>query len=304
MLLPTLPNGLRLVAAGTSIASAVAAYPAVAALTNELVAGAAVTASAAIIFAGWHYVGTEEGTDDNAAWRRLIAGAGSTAFAAAMVLGIYASGELKLDTRNAVTRQAHDALYEQQEQSRMAALEKLTQELRDTSKKNNPHEYARLQEQIKASSIPTPRQHGSSLSGDAVPVEYKWIAAGIFEIATPVLLILAGFFGRRDKNGELPPVAQGQQPANSGATTPTTPVNPDYDPDPVGKIAEQRIAANDDGCVTAAAVEQQTGCTNKQARAAIAEAVSHGYLVKTGTGGGTRYYYPNAAQTTLLWRVK
>ncbi len=331
-----LPLILRGIAVVTSATSAVAAYPVASSMFGMVAGGVIVTASAAAVYGGWHYVGTEPGTHLESWLKRTGAGTVAGLFSVGLVAGIYVSATQQTDLTNQQAAKQSDALYQEQEQSRIRNLDKLTQELRDTSKKNHPEEYRRLQEEISKLSNPLPRtQTATQKNTAAVPVAYKWGIASAFEIVTPALLILAGLFSRRreEKKQQLTavapgvvqavaPVDQGQQPQpqvidnielpqlTERATPTATPGNPattapepDDDPDPIGIIAQRGIPTNDEGCVTAAALESQIGCTNKQARLAIAEAVTHGYLIKTGKGGATRYRYPTLNQTTL-WSVK
>lgn len=288
MSLLNLPTTLRGLAATTSGTSAFAAYPVASDMFGSMTGGVIVFASAAVIFAGWHYVGTEKGTDESSLLKRTGAGIVAVAFAAAMVAGIYASAQQQIGINTRQAAQQADTLYQQQETARIRNLDKLTEELRVTKKKTNPTEYARLQDEISRLSTPTPRTPtATQKSTMLVPVEYKWAIASVFELITPALLILAGLFARRDeKTAGLIAVDHPDQPGDQ------LPINPDNDPDPIDVIAERGIPANEEGHVTAANVVQFTRCSNRQARNAIAEAVTHGYLVKTGTGGATRYQYP------------
>ncbi|WP_020396671.1 hypothetical protein [Thiolinea disciformis] len=310
----TTATALRITAAISSITSAAAAYPVAASMFGTLAGGVIVTSSAAVIYAGWHYVGTETATDQLSIIKRVGAGLAASIFAVGMVAGIYTSASQSVALTTQTNAKAADALYEQQEASRIKTLETLTQELSLTSKKNNPAEYTRLQDQISKLSTPTERTFtATEKASSQIPAAYKWGIAATFEVVTPALLLLAGLFARRRSvDKQLTAVDR----VDAASTTPSTLRQPQQEATLsqdaeqleqanclLDALADQKIRVNKEGCITAAALEESQHCTNRQARAAISAAVEHGYLIKEGEGGATRYRYPNRQQTTL-WRVK
>lgn len=307
-----IPIGLRTIALGGSIASTLAAFPAAAKLFGAAPGGFLLTATATIIYAGWHYAATTDNTD-----RRLIAGGIATVFAIAMTYGIATSADIKTGDNASLAAGKADTLYKQQEQARMATLTSVTAELRATSKTKFPTEYASLQKQVEQLSTPTQRtssasqivqgmSHASSL--------YQWGIAATFEIVTLALLLLAGFFTSRQPASTLP------TPASTLTTTPPTQEKQALEPiaisepetpsttltttvnNPANLLATRQIQPNSDGFITASAIAEATGCTDRQARDAIKTAHQQGWLIKTGEGGATRYSYPT--QQRPLWRVK
>lgn len=317
-----LPSSLRLAAIGTSATSAAAAYPIASEMFGPIAGGVIVFSCATVIFAGWHVVGNpseRDASDPDAKTKdiakRALGAVIAASFATAMVAGIHASASQPELSIKADSATASDVLYRQQEGSRISTLGKLTEELRVTSKRNNPDEYARLQDQIERMSTPTPRQKTSSeqVPGTASSI-YSWAIASAFEIVTPALLLLAGMFSKRrlpalttaagavakPVDAVASAVAANQQVIDSIELTqlpkqlpPSTGVSGvRVTADDIQEaLSARQVGVNADDNVTAAAIEQHTGCTSRQARTAIANAVSNGYLTKTGSGGSTRYSY-------------
>jgi hypothetical protein len=293
------PIALRSIAAVVSATSAVAAYPAAANLFGMLPGGVVVASSAAAIYAGWHIVATAENTD-----HRIVSGTLATAFAVAMVAGIHNSGELKNTAQATTTAEQADTLYANQESARMATLASLTIELRATQKSKHPAEYAALQAQIEKLSTPTPRVETATQTATATTGGiYPWVAAGLLEVVSPVLLLLAGMFRRKGNQGQPLAVAdfqgqpEGQPVGNPRATQANQPLAeaPETEGQPVGNplVALQchQVALDAEGNVTVNALVALTGCTPKQARTAFAKATEQGILIKIGEGGATRYHY-------------
>ncbi len=289
------PTALRTIAGVTSATSAIAAYPVAADLFGMVAGGVVVASSAAAIYAGWHYVGTETDTSDTGIMKRIGAGVIASVFAVAMVAGIHASANLQAGTQATTAAADSDRLYEQQEQARMSALGLVTAELRATSKSKYPGEYANLQKQVDKLSVPTPRQATASQITQATfetSPAYRWGVASVFEVVTPALLVLAGMFARRKR--VIAEVANPATPVvDTPATAQTTPLTPENNP--VTLLASREIQPNNEGFITASVVMASTGCTDGQARAAIKTAHQQGYLTKTGEGGATRYSYPKTA---------
>ena len=296
------PLTLRIVAAITSATSAAAAYPAAANLFGMFPGGVMVASSAAAIYAGWHIVATSEDTD-----HRIVSGVTAVLFAGVMTVGIHSSGELKTATQATSTAEQADTLYMNQESTRMATLATVAAELRATQKSKYPAEYAALQAQIEKLSTPTVRTATASQEATATTGSIQqWIAASVFEIVTPALLLLAGMFSRRKGNqGQPLTVAnfqgqpEGQSQGNPRATQENQPLAEvtETEGQPVGnplEALESRLVALDaEGNVTLNALVALTGCTPKQARTAFAKATEQGILTKAGDGGATRYRYNN-----------
>ena len=194
-------KSLRILAGVTSAISAAAAVPAAITMGGGTVFGVAiVSATAAVIYANWHYVSVAQPTTDSEQVIRAGAALTAIAFSAAVVFGIHTSAQLKAVDASAKANESAITLYTNQESSRMATLASLNIELRSTSKSKNPVEYAELQRQIDKQSTPTPKDVGSNdTAPPAVNGIYSWIVAASFEIVTPALLIIAGLFGRQRK---------------------------------------------------------------------------------------------------------
>lgn len=310
-----LPTALRLAAAGTSATSAFAAYPIASDMFGAGAGAVIVFSCAATVFAGWHFVGTPSPESDSSQTqesqantktkdiaKRVLSGSIAMIFATAMVAGIHASASQPAVDSKARVATASDKLYSEQETSRINTLAKLTEELRVTSKRNNPDEYGELQTQIARLSVPTPRQQSASEQAPTAAGDvYSWAVAAAFEVVTPALLILAGLFSsRKPKSVAVATQAAAATTGNSQQVidsieltqlSPATTSKVEAD-DVQEALAARKVAINADGNVTAAAVEALTGCTSRQARKAIATAVANGYLTKTGSGGSTRYSYP------------
>ena len=227
---------LRAIAGVTSVTSAVAAYPVAANLFGAVPGAVVLASSAAAIYAGWHVVATNNDTD-----KRVAAGVVAGLFAATMVAGIHASADLQTAASATGAAKAADALYTQQEQSRMATLAGVTAELRVTSKTKHPAEYADLQAQVDKLSVPTARQATAEqvTNGLFEGGWYSWAVASVFEVVTPALLLLAGMVGRRATKGNQgqpvtvahddegqpegnPMATQGQPRATKGNSTEST----------------------------------------------------------------------------------
>lgn len=296
--------GLRTLAAVTSVATAVAAYPIAEQLFGTYTGGIIVAATEALIYAGWHYVGTEQpsvdssGNPDNSTFlKQLGVGVMAFTFSAITVAGIYASTNLNTAASQAKAAQEADVLYAEQEKSRIVTLDRLTEELRVTSKNRNSMEYAELQAQIKALSQPTTRS-STATEAVATPIStnYRVVSASAFSVITLCSLIMAGLFSRRKEALPAPVM---------GLISPTTPVNPTTTPPnnsttptdtpqtPLEAIEGQDVPANDEGYISIAGVMKYTSCTNRAARDAISAAVNLGALIKEGDGPSTRYRYPS-----------
>lgn len=275
------PLTLRTIAAITSATSAAAAYPAAANLFGMLPGGVMVASSAAAIYAGWHIVATAENTD-----HRIVSGVTAALFAGVMTVGIHASGDLKTATHAISTATQADTLYMNQESTRMATLATVAAELRATQKSKYPAEYAALQAQVDKLSTPTVRTATASQEATASTGSIQqWIAASVFEIVTPALLLLAGMCSRRKGN---PRATQENQPLAEVTETEGQPVG-----NPLEALESRLVALDAGGNVTVNALVALTRCTQKQARTAFAKATEQGILTKTGEGGATRYHYSN-----------
>ena len=320
----TLPTILRSIAAVTSATSAVAAYPVASDMFGAVAGGVIVASSAAVIFAGWHFVGSPlsvDQQDHNGNIKELSKRVGavlmSVSFASVMVFGIHTSANKPTQSASVKAATEADSLYRQQESSRMNTLNQLTVELRATSKKRNPTEYAKLQSQVKTLSVPTAR---TKTTPNTAPTDnYSWVSAVIFETVTPALLLLAGMFsGRKPRQQEQPVIAvdtvapyaanavqvtdsieltQLPEASTSTADTVTHKSFVKLSPAQIQQaIAARSVDINTDGEVTVAAIEAHAGCSPRQARSARSKAFDNGYLEKTGSGGSTRYSYPKIAQ--------
>ena len=295
------PLALRTIAAITSATSAAAAYPAAANLFGMLPGGVMVASSAAAIYAGWHVVATSEDTD-----HRIVSGVTAALFAGVMIVGIHASGSLTTATTVKAAATEADILYANQESTRMATLATVAAELRATQKSKYPAEYAALQAQVDKLSTPTPRVETATQA--ATPTTnglYPWVVAGLLEVVSPALLLLAGMFGRNPK----PLIVEASTPT---ATLSTPAATLDNYPLPlaVEEVAEvvklatpydflNAMQVNEDpsGFVTVAMIRAASGCTEWAAKQAIKEAHAAGILDKTGDGGATRYRYSNKLRT-------
>ncbi len=311
-------KGLIAVAAGTSAFSAAAALPAATSLLGTLPGGFFVLSISAAVFGGWHYVATAQGTTDNDHIKRIAAGTIATLFAGSIIMGIHASASLQTDaaaTAAAIelTKQS-ETLYANQESTRMATLANLNVELRNTSKTKNPTEYAELQRQLDKLSTPTPRAEATP-HAEATPQTaadaYRWVVAAAFEIVTPALLILAGFFRREsgvaqgmtehDKGldrvvqGMTYPVIPHVQPCPTLSYPTYNPVQPTEEGEnsdlAIDMLQDRKIQRDEKGNVTISSI-RKAGFSERQARDAICQAVEYGFLIKTGNGGATRYTYP------------
>ena len=306
------PLTLRTIAAITSATSAAAAYPAAANLFGMLPGGVMVASSAAAIYAGWHIVATSDNTD-----HRIVSGVTAALFAGVMTVGIHSSGELKTATQATSAANEADTLYMNQESTRMATLATLAAELRVTQKSKYPAEYAALQAQVDKLSTPTVRTATASQEATASTGSIQqWIAASVFEIVTPALLLLAGMFSHRKQrdNTVLTPVnsaltQEKQAVTFSALTDPLTALTADNtaltDPltaltadntaltDPLTALTRRSIEPTSEGFITAKQVSSATNCTDRQARDAIKQAAEDGILESIGSGNATRYRYSN-----------
>ena len=291
-------SGLRAIALGGSVASAIAAYPAASSMFGAYSGGFLLIATATIIYSAWHYVATSDNTDS-----RLIAGGIAAIFAAAMTYGIYTSATIQQGDQHKQVAAEADALYQQQEQARMTTLASVTAELRATSKTKFPAEYTALQKQVGQLSIPTQRASSASQivqGASSASQLYQWGAAASFEIVTLALLILAGFLSPRtatatevfDLKAQLTATTQqltateAQLTATAEELTATrTAIHP------LDALRNFEVGENADGNITTALIEQYASCTNWQAKDAIRKAVAQGILIKSGEGNATRYCY-------------
>lgn len=300
-------TALRGIAGVTSATSAIAAYPIASELFGLAAGSVVVASSAATIYAGWHFVGTEKDTTDQGIIKRVGAGVIASAFAVAMVVGIHASADLSQATTATSAASDADKLYAQQEQARINALTSLSAELRATQKSKYPAEYAALQSQVEKLSTPTPRQATATQITQGIGTTstlYRWGVASVFELVTPALLLLAGLFSRRQKVDAVDTLStQSKQLVNSiKLTAPTIPPTPPLPPivdtftgttdDILAQLSARTIPANDDDYITVNAIRAVTNCTERQAREAIRLAVQNHYLIKAGEGNASRYYYP------------
>ena len=299
--------GLRALALGGSVASATAAFPAASNTFGAAPGGFLLLATACIIYAGWHYAATTDSTD-----RRLVAGGMATVFAAAMTYGIYTSANIKASDNASQAASDADALYQQQEKTRLLTLTSITAELRATSKSKYPLEYTNLQQQIDKLSTPTPRQASASqiVQGAQASSLYQWCISTAFETITVVLLMMAGFFTRQPTDNPVttlsttPPTQEKQEVEPVAVNEPEPPTIPPTPPakNPVNLLETRQIQPNNEGYITAAAIVDATSCTDRQARDAIKTGYQQGWLNRTGEGGATRYSY--ATQQPKLRRVK
>ncbi|MBO0613693.1 hypothetical protein [Thiothrix fructosivorans] len=299
------PLTLRAIAAITSATSAAAAYPAASNLFGMLPGGVMVASSAAVIFGGWHIVATSGDTD-----HRIVSGVTAALFAGVMTVGIHSSGQLKTATQATSTAEQADTLYMNQESTRMATLATVAAELRATQKSKYPAEYAALQAQVDKLSTPAVRTPTASQEATATTGSIQqWIAASVFEIVTPALLLLAGMFSHRKQrdNTALTPVnsaltQEKQEVVISALTDPLTALTDDNTAltaadneltDPLTALTRRSIEPTSEGFITAKQVISATNCTDRQARDAIKQATDDGILESIGSGNATRYRYSN-----------
>ena len=309
------PLTLRTIAAITSATSAAAAYPAAANLFGMLPGGVMVASSAAAIYAGWHIVATSDNTD-----HRIVSGVTAALFAGVMTVGIHSSGELKTATHATSAAEQADTLYMNQESTRMATLATVAAELRATQKSKYPAEYAALQAQVDKLSAPTVRTATASQEATASTGSiYPWVVAGLLEVVSPALLLLAGMFTRRDtmdtprartehatkKPDTLPDTLPDTQTLKASCeAVDTLPDTLDtgengsetyryaepYETALTG-IRNRSVSTTDAGNVTRQAVQDYAKCTKQDAMYAMGLAVQEGYLEKSGDGANTRYRY-------------
>ena len=314
------PLTLRTIAAITSATSAAAAYPAAAGLFGMLPGGVMVASSAAAIYAGWHIVATSDNTD-----HRIVSGVTAALFAGVMTMGIHGSGELKASTATQSAANEADALYMNQEATRMATLATVAAELRATQKSKHPTEYAALQAQVDKLSTPTVRTATATQEATATTGSIQqWVAASVFEIVTPALLLLAGMFTRRtrldtttDTAGHAPKILDTTTDtqnlkASTGAvsTLDTTTDTAGHDTDTAGHdtdtyhyaepyetaltgLRNRSVSTTDTGNVTRQSVQDYANCTKQDAMYAMGLAVQDGFLEKSGDGRNSRYTYPD-----------
>lgn len=312
------PLTLRTIAAITSATSAAAAYPAAANLFGMLPGGVMVASSAAAIYAGWHIVATAENTD-----HRIVSGVTAALFAGVMTVGIHSSGELKTATQATSTAEQADTLYINQESTRMATLATVAAELRATQKSKYPAEYAALQKQVEKLSVPTVRTataaQSAAASTDGI---YPWVVAGLLEVVSPALLLLAGMFSTRTRTGHAGH-AHGHATEKWDTLPNTKPVKASYEAvdtldtltdtgendadtyryaEPyetaLTGIRNRSVSTTDTGNVTRQAVQDYANCTKQDAMYAMGLAVQEGYLDKSGEGRNVRYTY--AKQTLMV----
>ncbi|WGZ92969.1 MAG: hypothetical protein QJT81_14180 [Candidatus Thiothrix putei] len=305
------PLILRTIAAITSATSAAAAYPAAANLFGMFPGGVMVASSAAAIYAGWHIVATSENTD-----YRIVSGVTAALFAGVMTVGIHSSGQLKTATQATSAAEQADILYANQESTRMATLATVAAELRATQKSKYPAEYAALQAQVDKLSRPTPRVETATQA--ATPTTnglYPWVVAGLLEVVSPALLLLAGMFTRREtldtprtraghateKPDTLPDTKTLKASCEAVDTLPDTLDTGEngsetyryaepYETALTG-IRNRSVSTTDAGNVTRQAVQDYAKCTKQDAMYAMGLAVQEGYLEKSGDGANTRYRY-------------
>lgn len=307
------PLTLRTIAAITSATSAAAAYPAAANLFGMLPGGVMVASSAAAIYAGWHVVATSDNTDN-----RIVSGVTAALFAGVMTVGIHSSGELKTATHATIAANEADTLYMNQESTRMATLATVAAELRATQKSKYPAEYAALQAQVDKLSTPTVRTATASQEATASSEGvYPWVVAGLLEVVSPALLLLAGMFTRRDtmdtprtrtghatkKPDTLPDTQTLKASCEAVDTLPDTLDTGENDTDTyryaepyetaLTGIRNRSVSTTGAGNVTRQAVQDYAKCTKQDAMYAMGLAVQEGYLEKSGDGANTRYRYNN-----------
>lgn len=304
------PLTLRTIAAITSATSAAAAYPAAANLFGMFPGGVMVASSAAAIYAGWHVVATSDNTDN-----RIVSGVTAALFAGVMTVGIHSSGELKTATHATSAAEQADTLYMNQESTRMATLATVAAELRATQKSKYPAEYAALQAQVDKLSTPTVRTATASQEATATSEGvYPWVVAGLLEVVSPALLLLAGMFTRRDtidtprartghatkKPGTLPDTQTLKASCEAVDTLDTLDTGENgsetyryaepYETALTG-IRNRSVSTTGAGNVTRQAVQDYAKCTKQDAMYAMGLAVQEGYLEKSGDGANTRYRY-------------
>lgn len=309
-----LPNAIRLTGVSFAIGAAMTALPAATQLHGDL--GYTVFGFASVIALAWHYVGMETGTSDRARLQTAGAILVALAFSGVELYGVIESGKIKPATEAATAAKSTDDLYTQQEQERMATLKSLRDELRSTSKREFPGEYARLQDQIDANAAPLPRNASATqiANGLQQPASrYNLAFAVMMVLIAPALMLLAGFIERqRPVNTASTALttaltSQNQQhtetqltPVNALSTQSVNAVNTASTADnslstddnsPLTALLDREITPTEAGLITAAIIAAQTGCTERQARAVIRDAWHAGALEKEGDGNATRYRY-------------
>lgn len=300
---------LNAAAFATEVTAVASAYPAAANLFGPIPAAIAMTATAITVYAGWYIAANHTDTE-----KRIIGAVVATLFSVATVVGIHSTSKLATSTAATAAATTADNLYESQEQQRIASLTAAEKERAATSKQKEPERWDSLNAQVTNLQTPTKRQASASqiTQGMEEPSSaYAWGIASAFSILSPALLLLAWLFATRQQPANNLSTQQNQQhkqieltPTNdpptafiSGNNNPST-----TDGDPLAALLDRMIAPTDDGNITAAAVSEQTGCTDRQARNAIRDAWHAGALEKDGAGNATRYRY--AKQPTKLRSVK
>ena len=178
----------------------------------------------------------------------------------------------------------------------MSTLATVAAELRATQKSKYPAEYAALQAQVDKLSTPTVRTATASQEATASTGSiYPWVAAGLLEVVSPVLLLLAGMFSHRKQRDNTALTQEKQEVVISALTDAPTALTADNTvlTDPLTALTRRSIAPTGEGFITAKQVISATNCTDRQARDAIKQATDDGILESIGSGNATRYHYSN-----------
>ncbi|MEB4589990.1 hypothetical protein VSS37_03270 [Candidatus Thiothrix sp. Deng01] len=217
----------------------------------------------------------------------------------------------RIDTENAESRKAWQA----REEKRLAMLEQVTEEMRSTSKKKNPSEYAALLEQMTALQVAEPQPAKETAEVFTAPVLAKvesiieskqatitrWVQSAAYEVVAPVLLLLASFYRptRSEKSG-----LTGGNSVQSASENVIPMSDPMSDPakikhhtaiDPLKAIIGELIPSDQSNGVTNQAIMAYAHCGERKAKNARDKAVKCGALIKAGEGASTRYVYPKDA---------
>ncbi|WP_020397113.1 hypothetical protein [Thiolinea disciformis] len=310
----TLPVGLRSLALVTASTSAISAYPVAEKLLGSGAATVAIATCTAIIMGSWQVASQENWRTNEGSAKGFAAATAATLLSALMVGGVYLSTDLNTSTAQLEAAKRADLSYQQQEQQRLSSLEKLTDELRVTSKNKNQAEYTTLQAQITALSKPTTRtktQEQQALDATSIPNNYRIALSALFEIFTFLLLFLASWLSPKQQstthnnvtttsNNINEPQAPQPTPTSptggSGGTPASASPAPSKTDAAIHAIAQRQLDPSSEGFITAKLISTRFAVPDLLARKIIEQAYQAHLLETVGEGKAKRYRYPTKTQ--------
>lgn len=200
---------LLISAAATSISAIFAGWDAAVDIAGEIPGTVFVITSEIIIYMAWLYIAnsksdsdTADGNSDSVTLSKIVAGVLAISFAGVSIFAIHQSSNVKADKSTSAQVIVENDISAKERLARADALHVALKKLNELDPKKSPVQYKHTSDLVnslsaqKPEEIKTSNSAGDDNNKDSTKTKFSWLVAVIFQIFTPSLLLLAGFFGR------------------------------------------------------------------------------------------------------------